>query len=353
MRILAIDLGKFRSTAVLGVDSRRPEKSFRDFPTSIDAIRDLVVRTEPDLVVIEICPLAGCIADMLAPLGRRLAVINTCDERFLRRDAKAKTDLRDAVRLLDLAHDRADDLPTVFMPDARTRQWRRMITYRSTLQRRLVTAKNSLRSVFFERGVHLPAERRAWSKAFRAELAAMVRTLDGMDRPVAEADLAQIGLLERQLAEHSKALDAIAAKDERVALVRTVFGVGARVAEAFVAWIVDPKRFRSAKQVGAYLGLAPRVADSGETSRHGPITKAGAEIVRWLLVQAAWMAVRKKDSWARRAMERIAGGSRSRRRVAVTAVARQLAVRMWAMMRDGTEWREPEDAACGDACAAS
>jgi transposase len=344
MRILALDLGKFRFTGVLGVDSYRPERTVRDHPMSVDAVRTLVQEQRPDLVVIEVCPMAGAIADALAPLGTRLAVLNTCDERVKRRDAKAKTDLRDALRLLELAHARPDDLPEVFMPDPATRQWRRLIGHRSTIQARLVAAKNSVRAIFLECDVRLPPSRIAWTARFRGELTAMARRLDRIRSTIALAELEQLALLERQMDGITATLDGIAAKDPRVTALRGAYGVGPRVAEAFVAWIADPKRFRGAKHIGAYLGLAPRVHASGETVRHGSITHAGPATVRWLMVQAAWVACRKKGGWAQLTAARIAGGAKGRRKVAVTAVARQMAVRMWAMMRHGTAWREPDGA---------
>ena len=341
MRILAIDLGKFRFTAVLGVDSRRPTQSFRDVSCSKQSIHDLVVQTSPDLVVIEVCPMAGTIADLMESLGVRLAVLNTCDDRVKRRDSKAKTDLRDAQRMLELAFDRPDELPTVAVPDAATRRWRRAIGYRTTIQQRLVAVKNSLRALFLESDIRLPSERAAWSKEFRAELLDLATSLPGALRAIAKTELSQLTLLERQLKAHTKQLDEIAAKDERVQTLRGVFGVGTRVAEAFVAWIGDAARFANGKQVGSYFGLDPRVHCSGETSRYGSITKSGSSKARWLLIQAAWVASRRKEGWAGMTMDRISRGLKARRRIAATAVARQLAVRMWAMLRDGTRWNEP------------
>ena len=125
-----------------------------------------------------------------------------------------------------------------------------------------------------------------------------------------------------------------------MALLRTVPGVGPRLAEAIVALIDRPERFHDAQQVSAYIGMVPKELDSGETRRRGPITKQGSRVVRSLLVEVAWAALRY-NAWARSTYERLSGGKKSRRKIAIVAVGRRLLVRCWAMLRDGTRWQAP------------
>jgi transposase len=66
-----------------------------------------------------------------------------------------------------------------------------------------------------------------------------------------------------------------ARKTPAVALLRTIPGVGARTAEAVVAFIDDPHRFRNAKAVGRYFGLVPSQDQSGERNRLGHVTREG------------------------------------------------------------------------------
>jgi transposase len=60
--------------------------------------------------------------------------------------------------------------------------------------------------------------------------------------------------------------------------------------------------------------------------------------VRSLLVEVAWCALRH-NPWARETYQRISGGKKSRKKIAVVAVGRKLLVRCWAMLRKQTEWR--------------
>jgi transposase len=129
-----------------------------------------------------------------------------------------------------------------------------------------------------------------------------------------------------------------------VRLLDTVPGLGPRTAEAVVAHLDDPKRFKSGKQVGAYGGLVPRQFQSGEDDRRGRITRRGPAVLRKLLVQCAW-AMLRYNRWARAVFERLSRG-KARRKQAVVALARRVLVRCWAMLRDNRPWRaDPAPAA--------
>ena len=141
-------------------------------------------------------------------------------------------------------------------------------------------------------------------------------------------------------------LDAVGRADARVRLLDTMPGLGPRTAEAIVAHLDDPHRFRSGKQVAAYGGLVPRQYQSGEDDRRGRITKRGPAVLRKLLVQCAWAMIRY-NPWARAVYKRLSRGQ-ARKKQAVVALARKILVRCWAMLRDGTAWQPdqvPADAA--------
>src|SRR5207248_10169370 len=85
-------------------------------------------------------------------------------------------------------------------------------------------------------------------------------------------------------------------KTPAVARLRTIPGVGARTAEAVVAFIDDPHRFPNAKAVGRYFGLTPSQDQSGARNRLGHITREGAPVVRQLVAEAAWQAIRRSPT---------------------------------------------------------
>jgi transposase len=139
-------------------------------------------------------------------------------------------------------------------------------------------------------------------------------------------------------------LDTLGRANARVRLLDTVPGLGPRTAEAVVAHLDDPRRFKTGKQVSAYGGLVPKQFQSGEDDRRGRITRRGPAVLRKLLVQCAWCMLRY-NRWARAVFDRLSRGQ-ARRKQAVVALARKVLVRCWAMLRDNQPWRaDPEPAA--------
>ena len=104
--------------------------------------------------------------------------------------------------------------------------------------------------------------------------------------------------------------------------------------------IDDPKRFKSGRQVGAYVGLVPRRYQSGQMDRTGRISKAGCSKLRKLLVEIAWGMLQHNDH-GRALFMRISKGHKTRRKQAAVALARRVLIWCWAMLRDGTDWRRP------------
>ena len=75
-------------------------------------------------------------------------------------------------------------------------------------------------------------------------------------------------------------------------------------------------------------------------SRQGRITAKGNKLLRALLVEVAWL-MRRYNPRLRAIFENVCRGSKTRRKIAAVATARRLLVIAWAMLRDGTAWRDP------------
>ena len=73
--------------------------------------------------------------------------------------------------------------------------------------------------------------------------------------------------------------------------------------------------------------------------RQGRISGQGNRLLRALLVEVSWLGLRY-NSWMRETYHRLLRGSPSRKKIAITAVARKLLVRCWAMLRDEQPWRD-------------
>jgi len=98
-----------------------------------------------------------------------------------------------------------------------------------------------------------------------------------------------------------------------------------------VVW-VDP---------GGLFGLVPREDSSGERQRRGRITKAGPPMARSLLIQAAWVVWRQRAAGGQMHAWVLRLADRRGKRIAIVALARRLSRILYAMWRDGTDYRVP------------
>ncbi len=121
MRILALDLGKYKTVAC-EYEAENGRHRFVTVLTTPKALHDLIVDREPDRVVIEICSIAGWICDLVRTLGIEIQVANTADERWRWRKVKHKNDRRDALKAAQLSA--VNQVCLVHVPQIDVRQWR-------------------------------------------------------------------------------------------------------------------------------------------------------------------------------------------------------------------------------------
>jgi transposase len=337
--ILAIDLGKYKCVACAH-DPATTAAEFRTLTTSRAEVQRLIRAAGPAVVVIEACSLAGWVHDLCRELGVPCRVANTSSEAWKYKHARRKTDRDDALRLAQL--EALGQIPEVVVPAKRVREWRALIAHRQALVTQRVAAQNRVRAVLVGQGLPAPRGARAWTAAGLAGIAQFARPLaecppDELWRGMLDLALTAYRQAEELVAVAEAKLDELGRASARVRLLETVPGLGPRTAEAVVAHLDDPRRFKSGKQVAAYGGLVPRQYQSGEDDRRGRITKRGPAVLRKLLVQCAW-AMLRYNAWARSVFERLSRG-KARRKQAVVALARKVLVRCWAMLRDGAPWR--------------
>jgi transposase len=338
--ILALDLGKYKTVAC-AYGPGTPEPRFDTLTTSREELRKLFARQRPAAVVIEACLLAGWVHDLCHELGLACHVANTASEAWKFKHQKRKTDKDDALRLAQLFA--LGQLPTVTVPPPATRQWRSLIAARQALVGRRVAVQNRVRAILVAQGLAAPRGAKAWAALGLEGIGRLAKPLadcgpDELWRGLLDLALTELRQV-RQLADQAEArLDQLARQSADVQLLETAPGVGPRTAEAIVAYLHEPGRFDSGKQVSAYVGLVPRQYQSGELDRRGRITRRGPALLRKLLVECAWVMLRY-NSWARGVYLRLSRG-KARKKQAIVALARKLLVRCWAMLRDKAPWRE-------------
>jgi transposase len=287
----------------------------------------------------EVCYEASCgyghFHDLLQPLAARVVVAHPGQLRLIFR-SKNKNDRNDAERLAKLLY--LGETPAVHVPSLEVRTWRELINCRSQVIAKRTRAKNTVRALLRSAGITPPQHPGLWTKKGLA-------WLRQLDLPTPSQQLRRDLLLEeietllRQVRRIEQQLNRQAQQTSAVAQLRSIPGVGLRTAEAVAAFVDDPHRFRNAKAVGRYFGLVPCQDQSGDKNRLGHITREGAPVVRQLVAEAAWQALRRSPA-VRAYYERVQRGDPQRKKIALVATAHHLVRVMWAMLKRGTLWEE-------------
>jgi transposase len=277
-----------------------------------------------DRVVLEVTGNAWALARILEPHVGEVLVVHPGDTGI--RQARAKTDRLDARALAKLLT--AGSLDGLWMPDEQTRALRRRLARRSQLVRARTRAKNECHAVLVRRLIKKPAVSDLFGLAGREWLREVELPIE--ERETIDGCLRQIEFLDQEIAEAEKQIAREALGSPQIKRLMTVPGVNAIVAATFLAAVGDVSRFPGQRQLVGYLGLDPRVRQSGSTpATHGRISKQGSASARHALVEASWSVVRQPGP-LHAFYQRI----RARRghQVAVVAAARKLACLFWCML---------------------
>ena len=287
----------------------------------------------------EVCYEASCgyghYHDLLRPIAARVTVAHPGRLRLIFR-SKDKNDRKDAERLAKLLY--LGEAPAVHVPSAEVRTWRELITCRGRVIAKRTRAKNSVRTLLRGAGVVPPRRPALWTKKG-------LEWLRRLELPTTSQQLRRDLLLEEiesltnQVRRIEHELNHQAGRSPGVARLRSIPGVGARTAEAVVAFIDNPDRFANAKAVGRYFGWVPSQDQSGDRNRLGHITREGPAVVRQLLAEATWQALRRSPR-VRAYFERVRRDDPQRKKIALVATAHYLVRVMLAMLKRGTDWEE-------------
>jgi transposase len=324
MRSVALDVHRdFCEVAIKDESGLRLAGRVKSSPEELELFASSLA--PDDQVALEATGQALVIARLLEPHVGRVLVANTRKLRAIA-EAKVKTDKVDAMTLCELLA--AGFLPAVWCPDEWTRALRRRLQRRAKLVRSRTRAKNELHAVLARNLKGRPPMTDVFGKQGRRWLAALQLPADEsetLECCVREVDFldSEVGLIERELARQ-------ALSSESIRRLMTVPGVSLVSAATFVAVAGDIHRFETPKQLVSYVGLDPRVRQSGEApARHGRISKQGSAEARHMLCEAAWVAVRTPGP-PRAFYQRV----RTRRgaQIALVATARKLCVLFWHLL---------------------
>jgi transposase len=147
-----------------------------------------------------------------------------------------------------------------------------------------------------------------------------------------DASLELIDELERRIGEIESELERSGAEHPYVPLMMTAPGFGWITSFTVACELGDINRFSTPQKFIGYTGLCPRVIQSGDVDRRGPVSKHGPRYLRWGLIEAASHARTHELYKERYQRLRRRHGRQRGPKVAQIDLARQLAEAIWYML---------------------
>ena len=280
MNYCGIDLAS-KSSNICVIDQQGRVLLERVIATEADELSKALGDFTDLTVIIEASPLAETAARVIEDIGKVPVIIDARAAKNLMSSMK-KTDRRDAKALAEIG--RSGWYTEVHRKSAKARELRSALGARQTILKTSKMMKSCIHGLLRAHGIKvghvsegLFAERvlklcDEYAPGLKPSIAAMLETW-------------QIAV--KKAKELKSAIDERGQKDEVSQRLQSIPGIGPLISAAYQATIDDPHRFKRPEEIADYLGLAPRIYQSGEFERRGRITKEGDVLLRWHLVEGA------------------------------------------------------------------
>ena len=300
-------------------------------PPDADALRTLARRIdevyrEPVCAVIESMTGARLVHDTLEQEGWDVEIADAQRVKGLAPLA-CKTDKTDSLVLATLSQ--RDLVPAIWLPDPRVREERELARFRLHLIKHRSMLKHRIHSTLINFGRPCPV-----TDLFGVEGRRLLERLQVPEpwRGNVTASVMLIDDLEDQIAEINRRLKEGHADHPYIPLLMSAPGIGWVLAFTIAAEIGEISRFESPAKLAGYTGLCPRVNQSGDSDRRGPLTKHGPRYLRWALLEATMHALKHPAYRERYQRNKRRLGKQRGAKVAQIDIARRLSHAIWHML---------------------
>ena len=254
-------------------------------------------------------------------------------------ESTRKTDKLDARVLAEFLA--LDMIPPAHRPSPRLREHRALVRQRQYLQRRITSLKNRLRHLLSHYNADVKYLFSARGQAYlkRLSLSTSDRFVVHQLQQSIEHFREQRLALDQRLRQFAKRAP-VREKEARQVL-ETFPCVGPVTIDVVLSELGDVRRFRSQKQVAAYVGLVPGIRESAGKAKQLGISKEGSGLLRWVMIQTAWRLVGKTRRWglAYEQLKRRTGAKK-----AIVAIARRVLGVIVSMLQSGQRYRLSSEA---------
>jgi transposase len=229
----------------------------------------------------------------LNQLGINNIVINAADIPTSQKDKLQKRDPVDSRKIARSLE--KGSLHGIHIFDRELEEMRSLNRTRFYLMRDLRRSKNRIKSFLQYYGEAIPPEfdNNQWTLKFVSWLKQLrMHTQSGDDAfsnliCSYEYHRSQLLTLSRLIRQRIRDYD-----KELYSLLKTISGIGPLTSSALITELGDINRFKNIDQLSSYVGLIPRIRESGETTHTGGITFRCNTFLRTLLIESSWQAIR-------------------------------------------------------------
>lgn len=303
------------------------------------------------LVAHEASGLGYVLHDKLTERGYRCAVLAPTELKRSATGFKKKTDKKDASYIYETVRGHVlagNQLHDIWIPNKQLRDDREVVRTWFDISKKITCVKIQVQALLKKADIQRPEKIESWSKSFMKWLSIQKEKQHRGFQISLESLLRQLLFLESEEKLIRKEVQEIAKSERHKDVCEELLkikGVGLKTAMTFLVEIGDCTRFSNRRQLGAYIGLVPSTNESGDCNdRKGRITRSGPYRVRSILNQALWVHLRYNGE-LQAYYDRIAEKNPKRKKKAVVACMRLLAIKMWHTVLNVVHARNKEFAA--------
>jgi transposase len=252
---------------------------------------------------------------------------------------RAKSDRLDADHLAQLAA--AGLLEPIYIPTEIQEDERQVFRARDQIRRKLRRVKAQIKALLLMKAIAQPKGLAYWSQASVAQLHRLAMAPGA--KLQLELLLDELAHLNNQNKRAEASLKAVIESSHAgaCARMRTVMGVGPITAAAMVLELPQLPQLRNRRQVAQLIGLAPLRRASGQSEKQCGRDRQGKKMLRSILIEAAWRWM-ARDRQAQKIFHRVCKGKKTRRKQAIVAVARRLAIILWRLTIEDRDYQNDE-----------
>lgn len=221
-------------------------------------------------------------------------VVNAADVPQTDKGAKNKNDKNDSKRLANALQ--AGQLKGIFVPEPELEADRQLVRLNDKYNNDLTRTKNRIKGLLYQFGIEIPVQFQGtnWSGLFINWLRQVVCPSNSI-RMVLDRQLFLVDTIRQQKLEVLRDIRNLLKKvdySKTASHILTIPGIGPLTAAALITEVGNMNRFKSFEQFNSFIGFCPMQFSSGEMDHKGNITTRQHKRLRFMLIEAAWVAVR-------------------------------------------------------------